>query len=453
VIATEHQKQKVEEALEILKKSNRLLIKGSAGVGKTTLIRFMLPFLKGKIVFSAPTHTAVGVIEKNISKEPNYKFSTIHRELQYKKIIDNKTGEKYFRPEINKNYPPLKNVSFFILDEASMIGVDMLDNIEKYCPPYCKLIFLGDDKQLFPVGESYKSVFLGKPVIQEVENAQGLNLFPHPTDSSKVVSFEPYPEIELTEIVRQGQGNPIIELSRNLPQIYSYVSNFNVDKESAVTGYFYNSDKETTIQKLAAVNGSTKLKYLAYTNAKVEEINKKVREHIYGKPQKIEKEEYIVFDEPYNNEYVTNQFLKVNDVLIDNIDFNVTYEDNVHMRGIISRVVTFKVYIVNPILVEQGNPGGVYIIHEDSESKFKQVISELNSNCRARFLSYVSKINFEDKFAKFKYAHALTIHKSQGQSFDKVIVSLPDINKCRDEKDSLLYTAITRPRNLVIFEI
>jgi hypothetical protein len=49
------------------------------------------------------------------------------------------------------------------------------------------IIFIGDNKQLNPVGEQVSPVFV-----------QG------------------YPKVELTEIIRQGEGNPIIELSRDL---------------------------------------------------------------------------------------------------------------------------------------------------------------------------------------------------------------------------------------------
>ena len=450
MIATQHQKEKIEEALEILKKSNRLLVKGSAGVGKTALVKFLLSYLPGKKVLSAPTHTAVGVLEKSIGKQENYKFSTIHRELQYKRVVDPKTGEKQFKPVINEKYPPLKNVSYLIIDEASMIGVDMLANIEKHCPPYCKIVFIGDDKQLFPVGESYKSVFLGKPTFYTKENAEGLCLKAHPTDTKTIVSFEPYQEIELTEIVRQSAENPIIYLSRNLHEIKNYVSKVNEEK-----GFLYTENKAKIIYELAESRGSNELKYLAWTNYAVDFVNKEVRKFIYGEPKKIEQGEFIIFDEPYKDMYVNNESLEVKEVVEHLFEIEVMYEDNPHLRGVIKQIETLKIYTINPVEYEPGKFHGVRVIHEDSEQKYKQILSKLNANCKARFLSYVSLINFEEQFASFKYAYAMTVHKSQGQTFDKVIVDLKDIYKNKDEEElqSLLYTAITRPRNLVIFNI
>jgi exodeoxyribonuclease-5 len=44
------------------------------------------------------------------------------------------------------------------------------------------------------------------------------------------------------------------------------------------------------------------------------------------------------------------------------------------------------------------------------------------------------------------YAYASTVHKSQGSTFDTVFVDRRDLQACRgDERDALLYVAVTRP--------
>jgi exodeoxyribonuclease-5 len=57
--------------------------------------------------------------------------------------------------------------------------------------------------------------------------------------------------------------------------------------------------------------------------------------------------------------------------------------------------------------------------------------------------------NLLDRYADVKYNYALTVHKSQGSTFDNVIVINCDIERLRDEKErnKLLYTAITRAKN------
>ena len=114
-----------------------------------------------------------------------------------------------------------------------------------------------------------------------------------------------YPEVELTEIVRQKGGNPIIDLSNNLTQISSKIGN-----RSDVGGYMYTYDSDKILSTLAQVNGSDELKYIAYTNAEVDKMNKLVRQRIYGEnPQKIEVGETMIFDAPYKDYYTNNSSL------------------------------------------------------------------------------------------------------------------------------------------------
>jgi ATP-dependent exoDNAse (exonuclease V) alpha subunit len=57
--------------------------------------------------------------------------------------------------------------------------------------------------------------------------------------------------------------------------------------------------------------------------------------------------------------------------------------------------------------------------------------------------------NFLNNFAIVKNAYAISAHKSQGSSYNDSLVILNDIVKNRDiiEKNRILYTAITRPKN------
>ena len=45
---SEHQNLKLNESIDVLEESKRLLIKGSAGVGKTELVKFLLQELQLK---------------------------------------------------------------------------------------------------------------------------------------------------------------------------------------------------------------------------------------------------------------------------------------------------------------------------------------------------------------------------------------------------------------------
>lgn len=427
---TSHQTDILNASLEILETSKRLLIRGSAGVGKTFLVDELLKILsKGvpkykSIYCSAPTNKAVSVLAEKITDRETYNnlsLITIHSALKIGMVTDRHTGIKSFKPLISNNpkYMPLVGVALLIIDEASMIGEEMLRWIEEHATNNkTTVIFIGDDKQINPVKEEESPVFL-----------------------------QDYPEVELTEIIRQGEGNPIISLSRNINAIWDLQGKVVNEK-----GFVYTTDEDKIVNELAMVNGSDDLKYIAWENKEVDKINSLVREKIYTNPGKIELGESLIFDEPYQI-YFTNQEIKVNTLDIVNILFNVMMKES----PMEINEVTLKVYVINGKQVDEWNNGklswkGIFIIHEDSEKQLNAVLTLLKYSCLQKKLKWTYKNAFEDRFAKVKYNHAITVHKSQGSTYKKAILNVESINRNPNQKEKirLFYTGITRVSELLI---
>ncbi|ALN97178.1 hypothetical protein [Flavobacterium phage FpV4] len=275
-----------------------------------------------------------------------------------------------------------------------------------------------DDKQINPVKEEESPVFL-----------QG------------------YPEVELTEIIRQGEGNPIITLSRNMSAMWDLQARLNDDK-----GFVYTTNEDKIVSELAAINGSDDLKYLAWENKEVDKINTLVREKIYTNPAKIELGESLIFDEPYQT-YFTNQEIKVDKLDIVDMVFNVMMEESPMKVN----VVTLKTYVINGKQVDEWDDGklvwkGIFIIHEDAEKQLNAVLTLMKYSCLNKKLKWTSKNAFEDRFAKVKYNHAITVHKSQGSTYKQAILNVGNINRnpSQKEKTRLFYTGITRASDLLI---
>jgi exodeoxyribonuclease-5 len=448
---TQHQEEKLHECL-----------KGSAGVGKTTLMNTLLEHLPGTKLCSAPTHKALSVLQSK-TDGMTVDFKTIHSALHYRPFTDPNTGEKLFIPQPNPNNPPLKGVKYLVIDEASMIGVEMLGFIEQYASlQNTTIIFVGDDKQLNPVNEANSPVFLGTPTFfdthkkaEEFINNRGevefefiMSTFKNSKNETKVVVHQPYPEVELTEIIRQGADNPIIYLSRNLGKIFD----FEARHTDHTSGYFFTQNREKILDRLAESNGADDFKYLAWTNEDVEKINKEVRQRIYGNPNKIEIGETLVFNSPYKD-YYANQEIKVCGLVVVDHPFSVVYQSN---PDTVYTTEELKVYIINPVVVGEYNGvkeySGVFVIHEDSEKDFASIKRTVVKNCANKTLAYNYRDNFLDKFAYLNYNHGLTIHKSQGSTYKTAAINFKNIffNKNEPERTRLLYTAITRPSELLI---
>jgi hypothetical protein len=242
--------------------------------------------------------------------------------------------------------------------------------------------------------------------------------------------------------VRQGAGSPIIQLSRDLDMIYFKEPNF----ENGI-GYCYSDNFERIVERLSEANGTDDLKYLAYWNDVVDTVNIHVRNRLYNKPAKLEQGETIVFDAPYG-EYYTNQEVKIETLEVIEHEIRVptdkTTFDRTGVWGGSWDKLTVKCYKVNNL---------IFIPHEESDDKIQKIRTQLQDNCKhygwnwnAYFLFY------EQQFAQFKYNHAITIHKSQGSTYKEVVVNIGNIdtNRIPEEKQKMLYTAVTRSSDLLI---
>lgn len=435
-MVTQHQEEVLTEGLNILKTSKRLLIKGSAGVGKTFVanelirrIRNMIPTYGRTAICSAPTNKAVAVIKGKVTPNEDLVFVTAHSALKLKRHVNNKTGEVTYEPWFNDKYPPLKGIYLMVIDEASMLPMKIMGYIEEFATRFNVIVvFLGDDKQLNPVGELHSTVFLGKPIDWD--------------EKGKVIKYEPYPEVELTEIVRQGEGNPIIHLSRNIPLIWKK-EEMMIGDDLLRYGYTYTYIKDKIISRLAEINGTDEMKYLAYTNADVDNVNVLVRNLIYGKPAKVEVGETIIFNAPYGEDYFNNEELYVETIEVIEKKIGVPVKNNVVTGEFEVQLTDFKLYIVN---------GDIQIIHEDFDFQFEKIKKFVYLKCKSRAVDWKTYYTFVESFADIKYNHALTIHKSQGSTFKNTIINIKSvaINQKQSERERLLYTGITRASDLLI---
>ena len=158
-------------AIELALKSKMTVITGGPGVGKTTILKGLLSiFTKHsfKVYLAAPTGRAA----KRMSETTNMEAKTIHRLLGWKD------------GEFTMNDKNQLNGDVLILDECSMINLQLMNSLMQAIPLRMKLIMVGDVDQLPSIGCG--------TVLKDI------------IDCGKI------PVAKLTKIYRQGNESKII---------------------------------------------------------------------------------------------------------------------------------------------------------------------------------------------------------------------------------------------------
>ncbi|ABM72400.1 possible exodeoxyribonuclease V 67 kD polypeptide [Prochlorococcus marinus str. MIT 9515] len=144
---------KLDQIKNIFKSSNLVFLQGGPGTGKTTMIiNFILYCLKSdtylNIGLAAPTGKATSRLKESLNQQKDILLSNsldqIECQTLHKWIFNsnNKAIEFKFK---------LKELDIFIIDEMSMVNIDIIETILDLIAKDCKIILVGDRNQLSPV--------------------------------------------------------------------------------------------------------------------------------------------------------------------------------------------------------------------------------------------------------------------------------------------------------------
>jgi len=442
--------QEIFESLKsfIYKKNgqNIFLIKGYAGTGKTFLITKFAEFLlknsnRKNICLSALTNKAVKVLTQNMKlKSPYLNFCTLHSLLGLKEEIDD-NGRQIF----TNNFTWVKSLDapeVIFIDEVSMLDENIFNHLIQFCQDKkIKIILVGDEAQIPPVG------FISSPVFED----------------DIIKKYDIQVEI-LDEIMRQKEGNKIIELATDVRKILmsnnplKHIEGYLIDLNMEGIHLLRSDSKEGKEQIQKLINGyftSEEFKkdtdysrVISWTNFAVNGFNDSIRKKLFGdKTKKIEKKEKLVANKPiFKNadmiDFSTNDEFEV-------VDYEI--KEKKYFGKKLKFYLT-KVLYYDPIY-DEFDDKMIKILHEDSEKDHTQIIKNLIEKAKSlpkgsleAKKEWKNYYNFLKKFADVKYSYSMTCHKSQGSTYNTTFVYVDDIMKNQNvfERNRILYTAITR---------
>lgn len=376
-----------QSAIEAAIKSPLFILTGGPGTGKTTVINGIVSLfaeLNGlsldlkdytqemfPILLAAPTGRAA----KRMNETTDLPASTIHRLLG---LTGREKNPSMTAKELEGG--------LLIVDEMSMVDTWLANTLFKAIPTNMQVIFVGDKDQLPSVGPGQ--------VLHDL------------------LQINEIPQVELTEIYRQGDGSSIIPLAHEIKE-GRLPQDFTVNQKDRS---FFASDIsriEPYVRQIvtkAKTKGFTPqdIQLLApmYRGAAgIDALNKMMQE-IFN-PNTGKKKEVKWNDSVYR---IGDKVLQ----LVNTPELNVFNGDMGEIVGI--------------------------ILAKESEDKVDELVIQFDNN----------EVSYKrNEWNKITLSYCCSIHKAQGSEFKMVI--LPMVSQYhRMLQRNLLYTAVTRSKEILI---
>lgn len=393
---------------------------------------------------------------------PESQVITLHSAFGLSPIVDLDSGnydlKKLKTEQIRK--PKIKPGQLLIIDEASMVSKGLYNFVEDFKKENnVRVIYIGDPAQLSPVSDNAIS-----PVFQNKAS-----------------------NVELTKVERTGD-NPILEEATNLRNGKSLsfttklVNGFGVE-------YMHDGEQPNQIIKDIVSSNEYKtnpfnFRILSATNTMIPTVNDMIRKQLYGdNPNQIEVGDLLM---GYDNVTMNDGEAQAK-IIRNSIDYKVASVSNKISKQIISvingsviaEVEGYEVTLVNA-MDNETVPDKVFVLDNNTSTQnLKAIANEIESINKMISKAFMSRdfdtvriaqkalsdiklntITMKDyqengrlKIRKsIDYGYAHTIHKSQGGTYDKVMIYYDTITGAKfdtDTQQQLKYVAVSRARQNV----
>ncbi len=377
-----HENQK--EAVRVAVRSGVSVITGGPGTGKTTIVKCILQICKSlrkRVQLCAPT----GRASKRLSESTGMEAMTIHRLLE----LDYTNVNMFFYNNMNK-----LPYDVLIIDEVSMVDVQLMYYLTRALRQGTQLILVGDKDQLASVG-------CGNVL-------------------ADILASKQFATVCLTQIYRQSGDSLIITNAHAINDGKMPIIN-NKSKD-----FFYSeqTEGENVLQTIVSMCTSRIPSYLGIDTSRIQvlapmkagvigidNINEKLQDKI--NPPSLDKVEIQL------------------DKCIFRTGDRIMQISNNYERSWKKATGEIGSGVFN------GDIGEIY----DIDMNTHQVTVDFEDGRRSVYL--------KNELNELVLSYAITIHKSQGSEFDAVVIPVLSGPPMLLTKN-LLYTAVTRAKKMVV---
>lgn len=393
---------------------NPFFITGGAGTGKSTLLKYLVRNTEKKVAVLAPT----GIAALNIEGQTIHSFfgidhNNIKAHTDNEKIIDG-----------------IKNIEMIILDEVSMLRSDLFDELDLICKKFRKndlffggmqVVMFGDLYQLPPVTESKNKI--SKDQLKHLKETYGLKennyyFFIFAKTFEENINNFIFSELKLNE--RQKGENEYLSLLNKIRVPNQNLLNKDFDILNARVKSSPLDDRIVITATNDVANFFNKQKLDELKTETLSSLGKIHDKYAYNETSDKLPERYLKF--------------KIGAKIL------MCLNDRVSKRW-----VNGTLAIIEGVEMDKENKF-VKAVNISINGKKEKVLKETWHSNNYVFTGETFSVNKKKVYTQFpfKLGWAITIHKSQGQTYEKMHLNISD----GWAEHGLYYVALSRAKSL-----
>ena len=465
ITLTTSQQRVLDKMVDFLESQDKVFIlKGYAGTGKTTMMRFLVQQLQKRNLgyhLLASTGRAAAVLNSHNDDCAQTIHSLIYRYQDFNQDISKVEAGQSVNGQLYLVFAPCRAEAdsknqVYIVDEASMIVDTEVRNITQAAfgtgrllkelleydnDPGCKFVFVGDPCQLPPVSQVFSPALSSQYIRSTFECG--------------------VQEASLTEIIRQTGGNSIISASQRVRQLYASAPDSEIyyaggkfwgrlPINNSANIHLHSNDDDLIRQYILAIkeHGFDYATFITRANSKCYQLSMEIRQRMgftgIVKPGDL----LLVAQNNGPTGLVNGDF-----VVVESVESETKSRAGLQFRAIRVRQLHSK-ESQNTLLLEDVLYGGRQNLDgEQQKGLFVDFILRMRKQGihPKRNSELFNQTMLKDPYInalRCSFGYAVTCHKSQGGEWPEVFINMPRNIMFNPTKSSYqwVYTAMTRAK-------